>query len=135
LDALDFLIERLHIDCAVYDGEKERGETPTLASRRAAIQPWRESRRLLIMRSLMWYSTSLRKTQPKSNSGRMMRNFAGRIKTLPEILERERWMLLLPRVDARGATRRQVGSTAQPPRRAAAGADRGRSARRGAAPK
>jgi hypothetical protein len=25
LDALDFLIERLHIDCAVYDGEKERG--------------------------------------------------------------------------------------------------------------
>jgi hypothetical protein len=40
--------------------------------------------------------------------------------------------LLLPHVDARGATRRQVGSTAQPPRRAAAGADRGRSARRGA---
>jgi hypothetical protein len=41
-------------------------------------------------------------------------------------------MLLLPRVDARGATRRQVGSTAQPPRQAAAGADRGKSARRGA---
>ena len=105
LYALDFLIERLHIGCTVYDGEKERGETPTLASRRAAIRPWRESRRLLIMRSLVWYSTSLRK-----------------------------WMLLLPRVDARGATRRQVGSTAQPPRRAAAGADRGRAARRGAAP-
>lgn len=50
MDALDFLIERLHIGCTVYDGEKERGETPTLASRRAAIRPWRESRRLLIMR-------------------------------------------------------------------------------------
>ena len=38
------------------------------------------------MRSLVWYSTSLRKTQPKSKpaGGRRMRNFTRKIKTLAE---------------------------------------------------
>jgi hypothetical protein len=42
-----------------------------------------------------------------------MRNFAGKIRTLPGISEREGWMLLLPRVDAQGTTGRQVGSLAE----------------------
>jgi hypothetical protein len=84
-----------------------------LASRRAAIRAWRESPRLLIMRSLVWYSSNLRKTQPKSNTDGRMRNFAGKIRTLPGISEREGWMLLLPRVDAQGTTGRQVGSLAE----------------------
>jgi hypothetical protein len=42
---------------------------PTLASRRAAMRDWRESRRFLIMRSLAWYSDSLRR--PKIRRSRV----------------------------------------------------------------
>ena len=39
------------------------------------------------MRSLVWYSTSLRKTQPKSNRGRSMRNSAERRNLYPNFGE------------------------------------------------
>lgn len=62
------------------------------------------------MRSLVWYSTSLRKTQPKSNSGRSMRNSAGKTKNFSRITGRSR---PLPCVDARGAAGGEVGSLAE----------------------
>ena len=75
------------------------------------------------MRSLVWYSTSLRKKHPKSNSGRSMRNSAGKTKPLPEFRGGDGRSQALPCVDARGAAGGEVGSLAE---RAAAAAPPGR---------
>ena len=65
------------------------------------------------MRSLVWYSTSLRKNHPKSNSGRSMRNSAGKTKPLPEFRGGDGRRRALPCVDARGAAGGEVGSLAE----------------------
>jgi hypothetical protein len=84
----------------IVTGEPRGRGRPTWASRRAAMREWRESRRVLIMRSFAWYSINLPKSRAAA-AGRM-RITQKRCKLAPssvDIRRRTRSYLLLTHME------------------------------------
>lgn len=88
-----------------------------LASRRAAMRDWRESRRFLIMRSLVWYSDSLVLTHAAQQEWRLDPSQSAQLLLLPPPPRRD---AIIARPNSTGGKRRR--SISGRPARGGAGA-------------